>query len=686
MISKRKCANAIRALAMDAVQCANSGHPGMPMGMADIAEVLWRDFLKFNPANPNWPNRDRFVLSNGHGAMLLYAVLHLTGYKISINDIKQFRQLHSNTPGHPEHGETTGVETTTGPLGQGLANAVGMAIAEQIMAKHFNREGYDIVDHHTYVFAGDGDLMEGISHEVCSLAGTLGLGKLIVIYDDNGISIDGDVKGWFTDDTPKRFEAYHWHVIAKVDGHDFEAIKAAIATAKQEMNKPTLICCQTKIGYGAPTLGGTADTHGSPLGEEEISLARKVLDWPYPSFEIPEEVYAAWSAVTKGQILENDWNKRFSKYESQFPDLAAEFLRRMHGYLPRDWTSKMVPFIKECLEFNKDEATRKSSQRCLNVLGPLLPELIGGSADLTVSNNTSWSGSTILSKENRDGNYIEYGVREFGMSAMMNGMALHSGFIPYGGTFLTFVDYARNAVRLAALMRQRVIFVYTHDSIGLGEDGPTHQPIEHASMLRVTPGVHVWRPCDLMETAIAWIQAIENKGPSCLLLTRQNVMQQPHSENSIENIKRGGYILYQGHNDQDHLDGIYIATGSEVEIAIGAAKHLAQEGLNIRVVSMPCCEIFKQQNQNYRESVLPSKITARVAIEAGAPDYWHQFVGLHGKIIGLDRFGMSAPAKKVFETLGFTVENAKRLMLELLANTSEKMMGKRVLARHSRGE
>lgn len=663
--ARRELANAIRALAMDAVQHANSGHPGMPMGMADIAEVLWRDFLKFNPRNPNWQNRDRFVLSNGHGAMLLYAVLHLTGYDLSIEDIKNFRQFHSKTPGHPEFGHTPGVETTTGPLGQGLANAVGMALAEQTLAAQFNREGHTIVDHYTYAFCGDGDLMEGISHEACSLAGTWELGKLIVFYDDNGISIDGDVRGWFTDDTPKRFESYHWHVIRNVDGHDAKQVYDAIVVARAETKKPTLICCKTQIGYGAPTLAGTAETHGAALGEKEVAGARKQLNWPYPPFEIPDEIYDAWNAAEKGHESENHWNYKFAQYETAYPQLAAEFLRRTQGWLPENWNEKSLQYILEAMKKTQDEATRKSSQHCLNAYGPLLPELLGGSADLTPSNNTWWSGSKMWGPDNRSGNYIEYGVREFGMSAIMNGIALYRGFIPYAGTFLTFTDYARNAVRLCALMQQHVIFIYTHDSLGLGEDGPTHQPIEHASMLRMTPGLQVWRPCDLVETAVAWQHSIEHKGPSCLLLTRQNLIQQLHEPAQIDAIKRGAYVLYQ--NDfRKPIDGIYIATGSEVQLATLAAKQLGEEGINVRVVSMPCCELFKKQDASYRESILPKKIAARVAIEAGVPDFWYQFVGDQGRVIGVDKFGASAPAKNIFEAYGFTVSHAKAEMSKIL--------------------
>ncbi len=666
MPSRRELANAIRALAMDAVQKANSGHPGMPMGMADIAEVLWRDFLRFNPANPNWANRDRFVLSNGHGCMLLYAALHLTGYDLSIEDLKQFRQLHSKTPGHPEYHDTPGVETTTGPLGQGLANAVGMAIAEQILAKQFNREQFPIVDHHTYTFVGDGDLMEGISHEACSLAGTLGLGKLIVLYDDNGISIDGDVSGWFTDDTPKRFAAYHWHVIPNVDGHDAAAIQAAITQAKAQTDKPTIICCKTTIGFGSPNLAGSEKTHGAPLGDAEITASKKALDWPHAAFEIPEAIYQAWDARERGRESEATWNALFAKYETAHPELASEFLRRQHGFLPDNFAMLSNQFIQEMKSQQKDMATRKSSLSCLNAFAAFLPELVGGSADLSGSNCTNWQGCDVLSHANRAGNYIEYGVREFGMSAIMNGIALHRGLIPFSGTFLVFSDYARNAVRLSALMKQRVIYIYSHDSIGLGEDGPTHQPIEHAAMLRMTPGLNVWRPCDLVETAVAWQQALEHQGPTGLLLTRQNLPQQDHHDANIDNIKRGAYVLFEALNDEQQLDGIYIATGSEVHLAVAAAKALAAEGLGIRVVSMPCCEIFKAQDENYRQQVLPKSVKKRVAVETGVTDYWYQFVGDEGRVIGIDHFGASAPAEDLFTAYGFTEDNVKQVMLGLM--------------------
>lgn len=667
MPSRQDMTNAIRALAMDAVQKANSGHPGMPMGMADIAEVLWRQFLKFNPNNPNWANRDRFILSNGHGAMLHYALLYLAGFDVSIEDLKQFRQLHSKTPGHPEYGDTPGVETTTGPLGQGIANGVGMAIAERNLAAHFNRDGHTIVDHRTYVFAGDGCLMEGVSHEACSLAGTLGLGKLIVFYDDNGISIDGEVDGWFTDNTPERFNAYGWQVIADVDGHNDKAITKAIKKAHAEPNKPTLICCKTHIGFGSPNKVDTAASHGSPLGEDEVAITRKALQWPHAPFVIPDEILSEWSAKAEGAEREAQWNMQFAAFETAHPDLAKSFLRRLQGWLPEEWSHASQQFVRTSLKETKAVATRKASQAALNAYAPMLPELIGGSADLTGSNCTNWSGSDPIRANNPGGNYIEYGVREFGMSAISNGLALHGGFIPYAGTFLVFTDYARNAVRLSALMQQKVIYVYTHDSIGLGEDGPTHQPIEHAAMLRMTPNMHVWRPCDVAETAVAWQQAIEYQGPSSLLLSRQNLPAQQHADTDADNIKRGGYVLYESHQDGVNLvDAILIATGSEVDLAAQAAKALAAEGMSIRVVSMPCADVFKQQDPAYQESVLPADVRARVAVEAGVSDYWHQFVGMTGRVIGIDHFGASAPAKDLFEAYGFTVDNIKQEVLGLV--------------------
>lgn len=653
-MNRQILANAIRFLSMDAVQKANSGHPGMPMGMADIAEVLWNDFLKHNPNNPSWFNRDRFVLSNGHGCMLQYSLLHLTGYDLSIEDLKQFRQLHSRTPGHPEYGFTPGVETTTGPLGQGLANAVGMALAERTLAAQFNQPGHTIIDHHTYVFMGDGCLMEGISHEVCSLAGTLGLGKLIGFWDDNGISIDGQVEGWFTDNTPARFLAYGWHVIPEIDGHNPEKIKRAIEEARAVTDRPSLICCRTNIAEGAPNLVGSHEAHGAPLGNDEIAAARKKLNWSYAPFEIPKEIYAAWDAREKGETDEAQWQQTFNDYQKDHPELAQEFLRRAQGNLPSDWQKKSDQFIQQTLEKAESVATRKASQTTLNGFGPLLPELLGGSADLTGSNLTWWSGSKAITKTNLDGNYLFYGVREFGMSAIMNGIARHGGFIPYGGTFLTFTDYARNAVRMAALMKQRVIFVYTHDSIGLGEDGPTHQPVEHVAMLRMTPNLSLWRPCDAVESAVAWQQALENtQQPTCLLFSRQTLPHQHRDKSALENIHRGGYILLEC-NGVPEL--IIISTGSEIHLATDAAKILNEQGKKIRVVSMPSTDAFEKQELAYREKVLPKNIM-RIAIEAGAKDYWYKYVGLNGKIIGLETFGESAPAPEVFKALGFTVEN-----------------------------
>ncbi|QHG92231.1 transketolase [Coxiella endosymbiont of Amblyomma sculptum] len=653
MPSRQECANAIRVLTMDAVERANSGHPGMPMGMADIAEVLWRDFLSFNPSNPQWIDRDRFILSNGHGAMLQYALLHLTGFDVTIEDLKNFRQFHSRTPGHPEITRTPGIEATTGPLGQGLANGVGMAIAEQIMAKTFNREHFSIVDHYTYVFVSDGDLMEGISHESCSLAGTLGLGKLIVFYDDNGISIDGDVQGWFTDDTPKRFESYQWQVIPYVDGHDHRAISRAIIAAKNETTKPTLICCKTIIGYGSPTLAGKSTIHGTPLGSEEIVNTRKILNWPYPPFEIPQEIYIAWDAREKGKERETQWNRLFVNYKKRYPELAGEFLRRKKKTLSRSYTKAMEEFISDTEKLKKDSATRRLSLQCLNTIAPLLPELIGGSSDLSESNCTKWINATVLSQENRQGNYIEYGVREFAMTSIANGIALHSGFIPFCGTFLTFSDYARNAVRMAALNKVHAIFVYSHDSIGLGEDGPTHQPIEQLPSLRMIPNLRVWRPCDGIETAVAWREMIASYGPNCLLLTRQKIGQQKHNKKHVELIARGGYILQEAKEQPPQV--ILIATGSEVMLATEVATSLEKD-ISVRVVSMPCCEIFKNQKVDYRELVLPSHVTNRIAIEAAHPDYWYQFVGCKGKVIGIDQFGISAPSQIVYREYAFTRE------------------------------
>jgi transketolase len=664
MPSRRELANAIRALAMDAVQQAKVGHPGMPMGMADIAEVLWNDYLKHNPQNPKWADRDRFVLSNGHGSMLLYALLHLTGYDLPLSELKHFRQLHSKTPGHPEYGLTPGVETTTGPLGQGLANAVGMAIAEKVLAARFNRPGFKIVDHHTYVFLGDGCLMEGISHEVCGLAGTLGLAKLIAFYDDNGISIDGEVRGWFTDDTPKRFEAYGWHVVPDVDGHDAVAVKRAIEEARAVTDKPILICCKTIIGFGAPHKQNTKHAHGEALGEEEVAAARAQLGWKFPAFEIPTEYYTGWDARARGTAFEDNWNAVFDAYTKSYPELAEEFMRRQQGELPDHWHEQSLQFINAAAAQGGDMATRKASQNALDAYGPLLPELIGGSADLTGSNNTLWKGSRPISRQDFGGNYIYFGVREFGMSAILNGLALHGGFIPYGGTFLTFSDYARNALRMAALMKVGSIFIYTHDSIGLGEDGPTHQSIEHLTSLRIMPGMELWRPCDDVETAVAWAAAIERRrGPTALALSRQNL---PHFERTalqVESIRRGGYILHDAGGDPA---AIVIATGSEVALAVHAARQLEASGVGVRVVSMPCASVFDAQELSYREHILPPAVKARVAVEAGVTEYWHRYVGRHGRIIGIDRYGESAAAKEVFQYFGFTVDNVVKAVQAVL--------------------
>jgi transketolase len=662
MSYQKKCADAIRVLSMDAVQKANSGHPGMPMGMADIATVLWQDFLNHNPANPTWANRDRFVLSNGHGSMLHYALLHLTGYDLSLEDIKQFRQLHSKTPGHPEQGLTPGVETTTGPLGQGLANAVGMALAERSLAAQFNHPDHAIVDHYTYVFMGDGCLMEGISHEAASLAGCLGLGKLIAFWDDNNISIDGNVTGWFKDNTPQRFAAYHWHVIADVDGHNPDQIKKAIEQARAVNDKPSLICCKTHIAFGAATLMGSHEAHGAPLGNEEITATKRALDWNYPAFEIPTDIYQAWDARKKGASLEENWKKKWAAYQQKFPALSKEFQRRIHNELPTDWLEKSQKIIEEVIKNPEKIATRKASQNSLNAFGPLLPELLGGSADLTESNLTFWEGSTVLSKENPSGNYIHYGVREFGMSAMMNGIALHGGFIPYGGTFLVFSDYARNAIRLSALMKQRVIFIYSHDSIGLGEDGPTHQPIEQINSLRIIPGLSVWRPCDTVETIVAWQQALAHQGPSCLLLSRQALPPQAHSETTLASIKRGAYILA---DCQSPPEAIIIATGSEVSLAVDAARTLNQQGKQIRVVSMPSADRFAQQDIAYQNAILPPSVTKRVAVEAGNKDFWYRYAGSHGSVIGLNRFGESAPGPLVLTALGITSEHIIKTVNDL---------------------
>ncbi len=663
-MDRKYLANAIRALSMDGVQQANSGHPGAPMGMADIAEVLWRSHLNHNPSNPEWADRDRFVLSNGHGSMLIYSLLHLSGYELSIDDLKNFRQLHSKTPGHPEYGYAPGIETTTGPLGQGITNAVGMAMAEKALAAQFNKEGHDIVDHFTYVFMGDGCLMEGISHEACSLAGTLGLGKLIAFWDDNGISIDGHVEGWFSDDTPKRFEAYGWHVIPAVDGHDADAINAAIEAAKADP-RPTLICTKTIIGFGSPNKSGSHDCHGAPLGAEEIASTRKELGWEHGPFEIPQEVYAEWSAKETGAAKEAAWNEKFAAYEAAYPELAAEFKRRVNGELPAEWEEKASQIIADLQANPANIASRKASQNALEAFGALLPEFMGGSADLAPSNLTMWSGSKSLEANDFSGNYIHYGVREFGMTAIMNGIALHGGFVPYGATFLMFMEYARNAMRMAALMKIQNIQVYTHDSIGLGEDGPTHQPVEQIASLRLTPNMNTWRPCDQVESAVAWKLAIERKdAPTALIFSRQNLAQQPRSAEQVADIAKGGYIL----KDSDGKpELILIATGSEVELAVKAAEQLTAEGKKVRVVSMPSTDAFDKQDAAYREAVLPSDVTARIAIEAGIADFWYKYVGFDGRIIGMTTFGESAPADQLFEMFGFTVENVVNTAKELLA-------------------
>ncbi|QZX96667.1 transketolase [Pantoea alfalfae] len=654
MSSRRELANAIRALSMDAVQKANSGHPGAPMGMADIAEVLWRDFLQHNPTNPAWLDRDRFILSNGHGSMLLYSLLHLSGYDLPIEELKNFRQLHSKTPGHPEIGYTPGVETTTGPLGQGLANAVGLAIAERTLAAQFNRPDHEIVDHHTYVFMGDGCLMEGISHEVCSLAGTLGLGKLIGFYDHNGISIDGETEGWFTDDTHKRFESYNWHVIGDIDGHDADAIREAIKEAQSVTDKPSLIICRTIIGFGSPNKAGKEESHGAALGEAEVALTRKQLGWNYPAFEIPAEIYQQWDAKAAGAEREKAWDAKFAAYKEAHPELAKEYERRMNGEMPATWETEATRFIQDLQANPQKIASRKASQNSLEAYGKMLPEFLGGSADLAPSNLTIWSGSKSI-KEDLAGNYIHYGVREFGMTAIGNGIAHHGGFVPYTATFLMFVEYARNAARMAALMKARQILVYTHDSIGLGEDGPTHQPVEQIASLRLTPNMSVWRPCDQVETAVAWKAAVErHHGPTALILSRQNLLQPERTPEQIENIKRGGYVL----KDCDGTpDVILIATGSEIEITLGAADKLTSGGHKVRVVSLPSTDLFDAQDAAYRESVLPSGVKARVAVEAGIADYWFKYVGLDGAIVGMTTFGESAPASQLFPEFGFTVEN-----------------------------
>ncbi|MCR8922155.1 transketolase [Dasania sp. GY-MA-18] len=662
MPSRSELANAIRALSMDAVQQAKSGHPGAPMGMADIAEVLWNDFLQHNPANPNWPDRDRFVLSNGHGSMLIYSLLHLSGYELPIEELKNFRQLHSKTPGHPEYGYAPGIETTTGPLGQGITNAVGMAVAEKALAAQFNRPGHNVVDHHTYVFLGDGCLMEGISHEACSLAGTLGLGKLIAFYDDNGISIDGEVEGWFTDDTPKRFESYGWHVVPAVDGHDSTAIKLAIEEAHAS-DKPTLICCKTIIGKGSPNKEGKEDCHGAPLGDEEIALVRETLGWKHAPFEIPADIYAGWDAKEQGQALESDWDKRFEAYAEAHPELAVELARRLSGDLPEDFSAQAEAYIQQLQADGASIASRKASQNTLNAYGPLLPELLGGSADLAGSNLTLWSGSKGISADDASGNYLFYGVREFAMSAMMNGIALHGGFIPYGATFLMFMEYARNAVRMAALMKQRSIFVYTHDSIGLGEDGPTHQPVEQLTALRATPNLDTWRPCDAVESAVSWKAALErNDGPAALVFSRQNLEHQPRTAEQVANIAKGGYILSDCEGEPE---AILIATGSEVALVMAAKAQLADK--KIRVVSMPSTSVFDRQDAAYRESVLPSNVLARVAVEALHRDFWYKYVGLDGRIVGMETFGESAPAGDLMKHFGFTVENVVEAINDCIA-------------------
>jgi transketolase len=662
---RRQLANAIRALAMDAVQKANSGHPGMPMGMADIAEVLWNDHLRHNPGNPQWSDRDRFVISNGHGSMLLYSLLHLSGYPLTIEDLQRFRQLGSHTAGHPEHDLHLGIETTTGPLGQGLANAVGMALAEKVLAQSFNRPGHDIVDHHTWVFLGDGCLMEGISHEACSYAGTLKLGKLIAFYDDNGISIDGEVHGWFTDDTPKRFEAYGWHVVPNVDGHDPQAIEAAIAAAKAQSTRPSLICCKTIIGYGAPNKQGTESTHGAALGADEVAATRKHLGWTSEPFVVPDDIRKGWNARERGAQREGQWQSRFAAYKAAFADLAAEYERRTQGELPSSWSEIVRAYVAQTAQASGSLATRQSSQQALNAYGPTLPELLGGSADLTGSNNTNRKDSRAFTGDDSSGNYLHYGVREFGMAAIMNGVALHGGLIPYGGTFLVFSDYARNAMRMSALMKQRVIYVMTHDSIGLGEDGPTHQPVEHVPSLRIIPNMTLWRPCDSAETAIAWADAIERRGgPTVLALTRQGLPAQARTAEQLADVKRGGYVLL---DCEGVAEAILIATGSEVPLAVDAARALQQKGQRVRVVSMPCVSLFEAQDESYRERVLPRAVERRLAIEAAAPDTWWRYVGPRGSVLGMTTFGASGVAKDLFKHFGFTVENVVRSVEKLLA-------------------
>ena len=664
MSKRRELANAVRVLSMDAIQKANSGHPGAPMGMADIAEVLWNDCLKHNPANPQWADRDRFVLSNGHASMLLYSLLHLSGYDLPMAELQNFRQLHSKTAGHPEFGETPGVETTTGPLGQGVANAVGMALAEKVLANRFNQPGHEIVDHHTWVFMGDGCVMEGISHEACSLAGTLGLGKLIVFWDDNGISIDGEVQGWFTDNTPARFEAYGWQVIRDVDGHDPAEINQAVSTARGETDRPTLICCRTVIGFGAPNKQGTAATHGSPLGDDEVKATREALGWMHPAFEIPEDIYSGWDAKSRGSAAEADWLARFDAYQQAFPELAAEYSRRMRGDLPENWQQATNKIIAELQEEGGNVATRKGSQIALNAFGPLLSELIGGSADLAPSNNTIWKQSVDVNEGTADGNYVYFGVREFGMTAICNGLGLHGGFIPYNATFLVFSDYARSAIRMSALIPAHNIHVYTHDSIGLGEDGPTHQPVEHVSSLRLIPNLSVWRPCDTVESAVAWKYAIEeSSGPTALIFTRQTLPHQERDDEQVKAIGRGGYVLREAGGP---CDAILIASGSEVGLVMEAADALSAQDINVRVVSMPNPGRFMAQQREYRDSVLLPSCKARVAVEAGVTHYWYPFVGDHGRIIGMDSFGASAPANELFEFYGMTVANVSSAVKELL--------------------
>ncbi len=663
---RRDLANAIRALSMDAVQAANSGHPGMPMGMADLAEVLWNDYLKHNPGNPLWADRDRFVLSNGHGSMLLYSLLHLSGYPLTIDELRNFRQFGYRTAGHPEREPELGIETTTGPLGQGISNAVGMALTEKMLAASFNRDDFTVVDHRTWVFLGDGCLMEGISHEACSLAGTLKLGKLICLYDDNGISIDGETDAWFTDDTARRFESYGWQVVRDVDGHDSAAVSAAIEEGVGDSDRPTLICCKTVIGYGSPNKQGTASTHGAPLGEDEIAASRATLSWDYPPFEIPGDIAMAWNATERGAAYEKAWNEMYAGYKSAHPGLAAEFDRRMAGELPTDWRESADQAIAVINADAADMATRKASLVALNAFAPLLPELVGGSADLTGSNLTKHNSSIAISGDDASGNYIYFGVREFGMSAICNGMALHGGVIPYSGTFLTFSDYARNALRMAALMKLQNIFVYTHDSIGLGEDGPTHQPVEHTASLRIMPNMRVWRPCDTVETAVAWREALERRdGPTSLVLTRQGLPHQARSDQQISDISRGGYIL---RDSATTADIILIATGSEIALAVATAVELVADGVNARVVSMPCTDLFDKQPVDYREAVLPRAISARVVIEAGVSENWWRYAGQSGRIVGIDRFGESAPADELFRHFGFSVENVLKVARETLAD------------------